>query len=118
MYKAGRIFGVNSRSLQSSGECQRSNLLLALLGIYKLERPNTPQLSCTACGSKAWLFRLLLLAEEKQFREELSKIILSHEIQDVILTYTQSRKETRTEAEENSKEEEEKESDAESENEE
>ncbi len=45
----------------------------------------------------------------KFIREELSKILLSDEIQDVIMMYTRSRRETtRTEAEENSEEEEEK----------
>jgi hypothetical protein len=47
----------------------------------------------------------------KFIREELSKILLSDKICDVILKYTHSREETRTEAEENSEDEEEKESD-------
>jgi hypothetical protein len=44
----------------------------------------------------------------KFIREELSKILLSDEIQDVIMAYTQSEKESRTESEENREEEEEK----------
>ena len=44
----------------------------------------------------------------KFIREELRNILLSDEIHDVLLSYTQSRKDTSTEAEENSEEEEEK----------
>jgi hypothetical protein len=74
-----------------------------------LERSNIPHPSSTACGNKAKLFHLLLLDEEKPLNSKeknWENILLSDKMQDVILSYTQSCKETRSEAEVKSEEEE------------